>query len=98
MNNTGNLEGGDFYTVLPRGDSKIWSRAPRNSDPKTTTRWGGPGAERAPHITNPQLSDSNKNLVVSPWWVLYSKIDWQSDVGRNIDLDSEELELGSSKD
>jgi hypothetical protein len=25
--------------------------------------------------TNPQLSNSNKNLVVSPRWVLYSKTD-----------------------
>jgi hypothetical protein len=25
-----------------------------------------------PISTNPQLSDSNKNLVVSPRWVLYS--------------------------
>jgi hypothetical protein len=26
-----------------------------------------------------QLSDSNKDLVVSPRWVLYSKTDWPSD-------------------
>jgi hypothetical protein len=36
--------------------------------------------------SNPQLSDSNKNLYVSPRWVLHSKIDWLSDVGRNIRL------------
>jgi hypothetical protein len=52
--------------------------------------WQGPGAivndrpvlssERAPHINkNQQLSDSNKNLVVSPRWVLYSKTDWPTD-------------------
>jgi hypothetical protein len=35
--------------------------------------------ESAPTSTNPQLSDSNKNLVVSPKWVLYSKIDWPTD-------------------
>jgi hypothetical protein len=29
--------------------------------------------------TNPQLSDSIKNLVVSPKWVLYSKTDWPTD-------------------
>jgi hypothetical protein len=39
-----------------------------------------------PTSTNPQLSDSNKNLVVSPRWVLYSKTDWQTSVGRNISI------------
>jgi hypothetical protein len=29
--------------------------------------------------TNPPLSESNKNLVVSPIWVLYSKTDWPTD-------------------
>jgi hypothetical protein len=29
--------------------------------------------------TNPQLSDGNKNMVISPRWVLYSKSDWQTD-------------------
>jgi hypothetical protein len=32
-----------------------------------------------PASTNPQLSDSNKNQVVSPRWMLYSKIDWPTD-------------------
>jgi hypothetical protein len=32
-----------------------------------------------PTSTNPQLSDSNKNQVVSPRWVLYSKTDWPTD-------------------
>jgi hypothetical protein len=32
-----------------------------------------------PTSTTLQLSDSNKNLVVSPRWVLYSKIDWPTD-------------------
>jgi hypothetical protein len=32
-----------------------------------------------PISTNPQLPDSNKNLVVSPRLVLYSKTDWPSD-------------------
>jgi hypothetical protein len=31
-----------------------------------------------PTSTNPQLSN-NKDLVVSPKWVLYSKTDWQTD-------------------
>jgi hypothetical protein len=29
--------------------------------------------------TNSQLSDSNKNMVVSPRWVLYTKTDWPTD-------------------
>jgi hypothetical protein len=32
-------------------------------------------SERVPQINAPP-TDSNKNLVVSPRWVLYSKIDW----------------------
>jgi hypothetical protein len=32
-----------------------------------------------PTSTNPQLSDSNKNLVVSPRWVLDTKTDWLTD-------------------
>jgi hypothetical protein len=32
-----------------------------------------------PKTTNPQLSDNNKDLVVSPKWVLYSKTDWPAD-------------------
>jgi hypothetical protein len=33
-------------------------------------------SERAPTSTSLQLSDSNKDLVLSPRWVLYSKADW----------------------
>jgi hypothetical protein len=33
-----------------------------------------------PTSTNLQLSDSNKNLVVSPRWMLYSKTDWPTDL------------------
>jgi hypothetical protein len=32
-----------------------------------------------PTAKNPQLSDSNKNLVVSPRWVLDTKTDWPTD-------------------
>jgi hypothetical protein len=32
-----------------------------------------------PTSTNQQLSDSNKNLVVSPRWVLYTKTDSPTD-------------------
>jgi hypothetical protein len=34
---------------------------------------------KCPTLTNPQLSECNKNLVVSPRWVLYSKTDWPTD-------------------
>jgi hypothetical protein len=36
-------------------------------------------SERVPKPTNVQLSDNNKDLVVSPRWVLYSKRDWPTD-------------------
>jgi hypothetical protein len=36
-------------------------------------------SERAPHIKNPQMSDSNKDLALRPKWVLYSKTDWPTD-------------------
>jgi hypothetical protein len=39
-----------------------------------------------PTSTNPQLSDSNKDVVVSPRWVLYSKTDWTTDSDRNMTL------------
>jgi hypothetical protein len=32
-----------------------------------------------PESTNPKLSDSNKDLVVSPRRMLYSKTDWPAD-------------------
>jgi hypothetical protein len=32
-----------------------------------------------PTSTNLKLSDSNKNLVLSPRWMLYSKTDWPTD-------------------
>jgi hypothetical protein len=51
--------------------------------------WQGPAAivndrlvfssERAPTLTNLQLSDSNKYLVISSRWMLYFKTDWPTD-------------------
>jgi hypothetical protein len=50
--------------------------------------WRGPAAivndrtvlsSEHPTSTNPKLSDSSKNLVVNPRWVLYSKTDWPTD-------------------
>jgi hypothetical protein len=42
------------------------------TDPSSRQREG-------PIQTHPQLSDSNKDLVVRPIWVHYSKTDWPSD-------------------
>jgi hypothetical protein len=48
---------------------------------KYDLRWRGPAdpssrQRERPTSTNPQQSDSNKNLVVSPRWVLDTKADW----------------------
>jgi hypothetical protein len=79
-------------------DSKIWSRVPRDSDPRMTVpakasdnckRHTRPHQREHHTSTNPQLSDSNKNLAVSPRCVLYSKTEWPTDrltVGRNVRL------------
>jgi hypothetical protein len=70
-------------------DSKIWSRASWDSDPRMTALTRAVlSSERAPTSRNLQLSNSNKNLVVSPRRVLYSKIDWPLTVGRYIRLNS----------
>jgi hypothetical protein len=52
-------------------------------------RWRGPAEivktdlssrqRERPKSTNPQLSESNKNLVVNHRWVLYSKTEWHKD-------------------
>jgi hypothetical protein len=67
-------------------DSKMWLRVPRDSDPRTTALARTSSSckrqirpRQRLTSTNPQLSDSNKNLVVSPRWVLYSKTDWPTD-------------------
>jgi hypothetical protein len=62
-------------------DSNIWSRVARGSDPKMTALARSSGnCKRKPRprltSTKRQLSDSNKNLVVSPTRVFYSKTDW----------------------
>jgi hypothetical protein len=36
-------------------------------------------SERAPTLTSLQLSNSNKDLVLSPRWMLYSKTDWPTE-------------------
>jgi ribosomal protein S14 len=64
-------------------DSRIWSRVPRDSDPKmielARTSSNYSRQRERPTSTNSQVSESNKNLVISPRWVLYSKTDWPTD-------------------
>jgi hypothetical protein len=71
-----------------KGDSKIWSRVQRDSNPKMTALARVSSncksqtrllVRERPTSTNPQLSDSNKNLVVSPRWMLYTKTHWPTD-------------------
>jgi hypothetical protein len=38
-----------------------------------------PRQRENPTSTNPQMSDLNKIMVVSPRWVLYSVTDWPND-------------------
>jgi hypothetical protein len=42
--------------------------------------------ERVPVLTSLQLCDSNKDMVLNPSWVLHSKINWPTDLGRNTTL------------
>jgi hypothetical protein len=42
--------------------------------------------EGAPTSTEPQMSDSNKNLVLGPRWALTPKLTGRLTVGRNVTL------------
>jgi hypothetical protein len=44
----------------------------QTTDPSSCQRW-------RPTSANPQLSDSNENLVLGPRWVLDNKRDWPTD-------------------
>jgi hypothetical protein len=83
-------------------ESKIWSRVLRDSEPRM--RWRGPTAvvndrpvlsseRERPASTNPHLSDSNINLVLSPRWVLIPIQTDRRTVGRNIRLDSTQYSI-----
>jgi hypothetical protein len=83
-------------------DSKIWSRDPRDSDQRKIAlarassiyksqtrplvREGAPQEDRNCHT-------SNKDLVVSPKWVPYTKTDWPADRRRNVKLNSTQTQL-----
>jgi hypothetical protein len=70
-------------------DSKIWSEVPRDSDPRMTALARASSTckrqtrplvrEGAPQAQDRNCHTSNKDLVVSPRWVLYSKTDWLAD-------------------
>jgi hypothetical protein len=70
-------------------DSKIWSQVPRDLDPRmislarassTYKRQTRPLIrEGAPQEQDRNSHTSNKDLVVSPRWVLFSKSDWPAD-------------------
>jgi hypothetical protein len=70
-------------------DSKIWSQVPRDSDPRKTALTRASSTykrqtqplirEGAPQEQDHNCHTSNKDLAVSPRWVLYSKTDWPAD-------------------
>jgi hypothetical protein len=70
-------------------DNKIWSRVPRDSNPRMTAlARTSSNCKRqtlrhvrggAPHQQTRNCLTVIKNLVVSPRWVLYSKTDWPTD-------------------
>jgi hypothetical protein len=74
--------GGDEKGSL-ESDTVKYGHESHGSRTRKCLHWQGPGAilydrsflsseRERPTSTNPQSSDSNKNLVVSPRWVLYS--------------------------
>jgi hypothetical protein len=80
--------GGDEMGSL-KSETVKYGRESQGARTGELLRWLWPAAivndrhvlssERAPTSTNSQLSDSNKDLVVSPGWVLYTKTDWPTD-------------------
>jgi hypothetical protein len=70
-------------------DSKIVATSPTGLGPENDCSGEGqqqiettdPPSRQRPTLTNLQISNSNKNLVVSLRWVLYSKTDWSTNRG-----------------
>jgi hypothetical protein len=91
QNNRGTVRHGDLHSVRSLAqlvEYLIWSRVPRDSNQRMTAlarassnckRQTRPPKREFPTSTNPQLSGSNKVLVVSPRWVPYCKTDWPTD-------------------
>jgi hypothetical protein len=83
--------GSNTSTVTLRvvGDSKIWSQVPRDSDQRKTALARASSIykghtrplvrEGAPQEQDCNCHTCNKDLVVSPRWVLCSKTDWPAD-------------------
>jgi hypothetical protein len=75
--------------IPPPWDSKIWSQVPRDSNPRKNAQARASSTykrqtrplvrEGAPQEQNRNCHTSNKDLVVSLKWVLYSKTDWPAD-------------------
>jgi hypothetical protein len=76
-------------------DPRMTALARANSNCKRQTR---PRQRKRPTSTNPQLSDSNKNVVVSPRWALYSKTDWLTDSPSVVTRLSYEGEMSTRRD
>jgi hypothetical protein len=81
--------GGDEKGSL-KSETVKSGRESQGTRAKERLRWQGPAAyikdrpvlssERAPHKNKTvTCHTSNKDLVVSPKWVLYSKTDWPAD-------------------
>jgi hypothetical protein len=70
-------------------DSKIWSRVPRDSDQRKIALARASSIckrqtcplvrEGAPQEQDRNCHTGNKDLVISPKWVLYSETDWPAD-------------------
>jgi hypothetical protein len=70
-------------------DRKIWSRVPRDRDPRMTAlarpsrnckrQTRSLVRESAPNQRTRNCLTVIKNLIISPKWVLYSKTDWPTD-------------------
>jgi hypothetical protein len=81
--------GGDEKGSL-KSETVKYGRASQGTRTPEWMRWLYPAAtvnhkplhtsdRERPTSTNPQLPDGNKNVFVSPRWVIYSKIDWPTD-------------------
>jgi hypothetical protein len=91
------LAGGDEKGSL-ESETVKYGRESHGTLTREWLRWRRPAAivngifvlssERAPHKNRTVIVKTNKYLVVSPRWVLYSKTDWPTDRRSNIRLDS----------
>jgi hypothetical protein len=73
--------GGDEKGSLEFETVKFWPENDCTGEGKQQLQTTAPYSRQKnrPKSTNPQLSESNKNLVVSPRWMFYSKRYWPTD-------------------